>query len=258
MLTSPPTTRRTHAFTLIELLVVIAIIALLIGILLPALGKARDSARRVQCMNNLRSWGQAFTMYMDQESKGVLPYIVADDNGSLVGGDNDASLLSILSSYFDAPVPRVDEGNLGPAGETRFLAQDPFTCPADRGYAGEPMWATLGTSYMYAPAFTYPIFELLPFDPPVTPDRNARAHTAVWNDWTETGREPELVFDGDLVDDEQGVWHPGGPSKGNALFISDAHVGWSTPRTDEESQEITTEFLTDVAAKLGLPSFSFP
>jgi len=65
--------RSKRAFTLVELLVVIGIIAVLIGILIPALSKARQQANLTVCMANLRSIGQACNIYAAQH-KGVLPY----------------------------------------------------------------------------------------------------------------------------------------------------------------------------------------
>ncbi|MCH9057791.1 MAG: prepilin-type N-terminal cleavage/methylation domain-containing protein [Planctomycetes bacterium] len=63
--------KRRHGFTLIELLVVIAIIALLIGILLPALGHARDIAQAAVCTVNVRSMGLAATLYA-QDNEDVI------------------------------------------------------------------------------------------------------------------------------------------------------------------------------------------
>src|SRR5690349_10891085 len=67
----PPRSARS-GFTLVELLVVIGIIAVLIGILLPTLNRAREQSRSAVCMNNLRQLGIAYMMYAN-DNNGWLP-----------------------------------------------------------------------------------------------------------------------------------------------------------------------------------------
>lgn len=147
--------RPSAGFTLIEMLVVISIVVLLVSILLPALGRARETGRRTKCLANLKGIGVGLELYMNTEGKGFLPKVRPLNSGS---NDNDPSLLDVMSKYTDAALPfEQSEGN--------WIVSDPWRCPSDLGGTDEatgfrPLWSSAGTSYEYIPGAMFLAAEL--------------------------------------------------------------------------------------------------
>jgi prepilin-type N-terminal cleavage/methylation domain-containing protein/prepilin-type processing-associated H-X9-DG protein len=146
--------RRRQAFTLIELLVVIAIIAVLIGLLLPAVQKVRDAAIRLQCQNNMKQIGLAIHMYHDANQFLPPGFVTQKPNAVPIFGKITVFHRPPGGSYFDPEepgwgwaaliLPYLEQGNLfhsmnlGLAVETptnddpRTTMVSTYICPGDR------------------------------------------------------------------------------------------------------------------------------
>ena len=107
--------RQPGAFTLIELLVVISIIALLMGILMPALRKARDQARTVVCKSNLNQWGKIFYLYAHDNERlaSATPKSVdrCQRYASKTESCQNREIANLLDLYFWVVTHQLEQGN---------------------------------------------------------------------------------------------------------------------------------------------------
>jgi prepilin-type N-terminal cleavage/methylation domain-containing protein/prepilin-type processing-associated H-X9-DG protein len=134
---------RRYAFTLVELLVVIAIIGILIALLLPAIQAARESGRRVQCMNNAKQLGLAAINYQEvlgafppgvMDAKTETPWTTTNPGPNWVIKILPYTENSGLSSMFNLTKPISDPSNAA-ARATRI---NTMLCPSDANYNSRP------------------------------------------------------------------------------------------------------------------------
>jgi prepilin-type N-terminal cleavage/methylation domain-containing protein/prepilin-type processing-associated H-X9-DG protein len=215
-----------RAFTLIELLVVIAIIAILIGLLLPAVQKVRAAAARIQCANNLKQWGLGMHNYHD--SNGRLPYgSIWNPRTSWIPPMWPYIEQNGLAQQYNYKVGFWQPPNGGPTSSFNNLvcAQvKTYYCPADRGmpayWEGDAYYRARGNyvvnwgnttdpgpggQLVYAP-FSYVDGSVTPRTVRLTDISDGTANTLMLSEILMTPKDADGDTRGDVINNDRGCF----------------------------------------------------